>query len=128
MKPLTAAKKLGIFLPATPAEFQNGAISREQFQQLQTDPPEWLQTLRREGPHPRPIVAQKLGITITALKRNDMDKALTTAEINELLVAAPEWLTAARESLAKQRIEDGEVAGAAGTAEGAAETEAGADD
>ncbi|WP_026162112.1 DUF5997 family protein [Corynebacterium ulceribovis] len=105
MKPLTAAKKLGIFLPATPAEFQESAISREQFQQLQTDPPEWLQTLRREGPHPRPVVAQKLGITITALKRNDMDKALTTAEINELLVEAPEWLAKARESMAQQRAE-----------------------
>ena len=76
MKPLTAAKKLGIFLPATPEEFRTGEISHAQFAELQSNPPEWLAELRRNGPHPRPEVARKLGITITALKKNDMDKPL----------------------------------------------------
>lgn len=103
MKPATAAKKLGIYLPATPEEFQRSALTHAEFVELQSNPPEWLVTLRREGPHPRPEVARKLGITITALKNNDMDKPLTTAEIKELLADQPEWLRAARTSLAEQR-------------------------
>lgn len=103
MKPQTAAKKLGIFLPATPEEFQNNALTHDEFVELQANPHQWLQDLRRNGPHPRPVVAQKLGITITALKRNDMDKALTTAEIKSLLENQPDWLRAARTSLAENR-------------------------
>lgn len=105
MKPLTAAKKLGIYLPACPEEFQNSDLTHDQFVELQSNPPEWLAQLRREGPHPRPEVARRLGITITALKKNDMDKPLTTADIKALLADQPEWLAAARESLAKQRAE-----------------------
>ncbi|MDO4685841.1 MAG: DUF5997 family protein [Corynebacterium sp.] len=103
MKPQTAAKKLGIYLPATPESFQNTPLSHEEFVALQTNPPEWLAELRRTGPHPRPVVAQKLGITIAALKRNDMDKPLTTAEIKELLAHQPDWLRAARTQLAEER-------------------------
>lgn len=103
MKPQTAAKKLGLYLPATPEEFQNNALTHQEFNALQDNPPEWLQTLRREGPHPRPVVAQKLGITIAALKRNDMDKPLTTEDIKALLADQPEWLRAARTALAEGR-------------------------
>ena len=103
MKPQTAAKKLGIYLPATPEEFQRQALTHQEFIELQTNPPEWLAQLRRTGPHPRPVVAQKLGITIAALKRNDMDKPLTTAEIKALLEDQPEWLRAARTALAESR-------------------------
>lgn len=103
MKPLTAAKKLGIHLPATPASFQEASLSHEEFVALQEHPPEWLVELRRVGPHPRPEVARKLGITITALKKNDMDRPLTTAEIKALLEDQPEWLRAARTSLAEER-------------------------
>lgn len=103
MKPATAAKKLGIYLPACPEDFQNNALTHAQFRELQQNPPQWLQDLRRQGPHPRAVVAQKLGISITALKRNDADKPFTTAEIQELLTAKPEWLAAAREAHAGQR-------------------------
>lgn len=103
MKPQTAAKKLGLFLPATPEEFQNNALTHEEFVALQENPPEWLQTLRREGPHPRPVVAQKLGITITALKKNELDQPLTTAEIKAMLENQPDWLRAARTQLAEGR-------------------------
>ncbi len=109
MKPMTAAKKLGIYLPAAPQEFQDTPLSHEEFVQHQTNPPEWLQTLRREGPHPRPEVARKLGITISALKANGMDKPLTTADIKALLEDQPDWLREARLSLAKQREGQGEV-------------------
>ena len=109
MKPQTAAKKLGIYLPATPEEFQATALSHAEFVALQTNPPTWLEELRRTGPHPRPVVAQKLGITIAALKRNDMDKPLTTAEIKELLANQPDWLRQARTALAEGRIERGEI-------------------
>lgn len=103
MKPLTAAKKLGIYLPATPPEFQNTPLSHDAFVALQSDPPEWLRELRRTGPHPRPEVARKLGITIAALKRNDVDDALTTQQIKELLENQPTWLREARKQLAEER-------------------------
>lgn len=106
MKPSTAAKKLGIYLPATPQEFQDGAVTHAGLRDLQHEPPEWLQQLRLEGPHPRPVVAQKLGVTIAALKRNDMDKPLTTAEIKAMLADQPEWLSSARTALAEGRAEN----------------------
>ncbi|WP_080795740.1 DUF5997 family protein [Corynebacterium pacaense] len=109
MKPQTAAKKLGLYLPATPEEFQHGALTHEEFRALQENPPEWLSTLRREGPHPRPVVAQKLGVTITALKKNDLDNPLTTAEIKDLLADQPEWLRAARTQLAEGRTQPEET-------------------
>ncbi|WP_165241937.1 DUF5997 family protein [Corynebacterium lizhenjunii] len=105
MRPQTAAKKLGIYLPATPESFRDGAITHAQLRELQNDPPQWLQELRREGPHPRPVVAQKLGISVTALKKNDLDRPLTTAEIKDLLADQPEWLRAARTQLAQSREE-----------------------
>ncbi|OFT88590.1 DUF5997 family protein [Corynebacterium sp. HMSC28B08] len=108
MKPMTAAKKLGIYLPAAPEEFQNSPLSHEDFVSYQINPPEWLQELRREGPHPRPEVARRLGITITALKNNQMDKPLTTTEIKAMLEDQPDWLRQARLSLAQQREERGE--------------------
>src|ERR671921_53909 len=67
MKPATVAKKLGIYLPATPQEFQESTITREEFAELQANPPEWLAELRRNGPHPRPVVAQKLNVSISGL-------------------------------------------------------------
>ena len=110
MKPMTAAKKLGIYLPATPQEFQDGAVTHAELRELQNNPPEWLVELRLSGPHPRPVVAQKLGITIAALKRNDLDKPLTTSEIKELLENQPEWLSAARTSLAENRAAETDAA------------------
>ena len=35
MKPVTAAKKLGIYLPATPQEFQDGAVTHAELRELQ---------------------------------------------------------------------------------------------
>ena len=104
MKPQTAAKKLGIHLPACPPEFQNGGISHAQLRSLQHEPPQWLQQLRLEGPHPRAEVARKLGISVNAVKTH-LDKALTTAEIKELLQNQPEWLSKARTQLAESRKE-----------------------
>ncbi|MEO9326427.1 DUF5997 family protein [Gordonia aurantiaca] len=94
MKPATAAKKLDVYLPATPAEFREGTITREELAALQADPPEWLRTLRAEGPHPKNLVAAKLGVSNSALVRNGITEALTTTQINELLAEMPEWLSA----------------------------------
>ncbi|MDK8845952.1 DUF5997 family protein [Corynebacterium sp. MSK297] len=105
MKPQTAAKKLGIHLPACPPEFQNGGISHAQLRSLQHEPPEWLQQLRLEGPHPRAEVARKLGVSVNAVKTH-LDKALTTAEIKQLLQNQPEWLSKARTQLAESRKEN----------------------
>lgn len=103
MKPATAAKKLGVYLPATPPEFQAGSVTHAELRELQANPPQWLQELRLNGPHPRPEVARKLGISITALKANGMDAPLTTEEIRGLLADQPEWLRKARTTLAQER-------------------------
>ena len=96
MKASTAAKKLGIYLPATPEEFQNSEISRTELNELLESPPEWLQQLRKNGPHPRLVVASKLGVSITGLARAEMTDPLTTAEIKALLQAPPAWLVQER--------------------------------
>ncbi|QPK83905.1 hypothetical protein G7Y29_03685 [Corynebacterium qintianiae] len=111
MKPATAAAKLGIYLPATPAEFRNGAVTHAQLRELQTNPPEWLSELRLNGPHPRPEVARKLGISITALKKNGMDEPLTTEQISELLQNQPEWLRLARTVKASSSSPDPDTEG-----------------
>ncbi|MGP4058816.1 DUF5997 family protein [Mycobacterium sp. 4D054] len=98
MKPATAAKKLDVYLPATPEDFQQNPITRAELAALQDDPPQWLTDLRKNGPHPKNLVAAKLGVSIAALARNDVDGALTTEQINALLEEKPEWLTAERES------------------------------
>lgn len=98
MKPATAAKKLDVYLPATPAEFQQNAITRAELAALQADPPQWLQDLRRNGPHPKNLVAAKLGVSIAGLARGGVTDALTTEEINALLEDKPDWLVAERES------------------------------
>lgn len=97
MKPATAAKKLGVYLPATPESFQNDPLTREAFLELQANPPQWLSELRLNGPHPRDEVARKLGVSISGLVRAGVeDEAYTSVEIKELLVAPPEWLVTER--------------------------------
>ena len=105
MKPETAAKKLGILLEAAPEEFRSGVVTRDELSALQSDPPEWLQVLRREGPHPRTVVAAKLGISNSGLARAGIDEPLTTAEIKALLVAPPAWLVQERSTQAAVRAE-----------------------
>ncbi len=110
MKAATAAKKLGIYLPATPEEFQNSEISRTELNQLQESPPEWLQQLRQNGPHPRLVVASKLGVSIAGLARAGViDNPLTTAEIKELLQAPPAWLVEERATHARVQTENRRV-------------------
>jgi hypothetical protein len=98
MKPATAAKKLDVYLLATPAEFQENAITRAEVAALQADPPQWLKDLRKNGPHPKNLVAAKLGVSIAGLARGGVADALTTEQINQLLEDKPEWLVAERES------------------------------
>ncbi|MGW2025941.1 DUF5997 family protein [Streptomyces decoyicus] len=105
MKPATAAKKLGVYLEATPAEFQEGVVSRTELNALQADPPQWLQELRRNGPHPRPVVAAKLGISISGLARGGVTEPLTTEQIDALKQESPEWLQQERVTQAEVRKE-----------------------
>nr|WP_066043298.1 DUF5997 family protein [Herbiconiux solani] len=109
MKPATAAKKLGIYLPAAPAEFQESPVTREQLNALLASPPEWLVQLRLNGPHPRDIVARKLGVSISGLARAGMTEALTTEEISEYLQSPPEWLVTERRIQAEVRAENRRV-------------------
>ena len=109
MKPATAAKKLGIYLPATPEEFQSGTVSRAEFARLQSDPPEWLVALRRDGPHPRLVVAQKLGVSASGLARAGAPDVMTTAEIKALLEQKPAWLVAERATHAGVQEENARV-------------------
>jgi hypothetical protein len=103
MKPATAAKKLDVYLPATPAEFQEGVVSREELNGLQADPPEWLRDLRRNGPHPRSVVAARLGVSISGLARAGVTEALTTDEIDAIRTDNPDWLERERATQAEVR-------------------------
>ncbi|MEU9875845.1 DUF5997 family protein [Streptomyces phaeochromogenes] len=105
MKPATAAKKLGVYLEATPTEFQEGVVSRSELTALQADPPQWLQDLRSNGPHPRPVVAAKLGVSIAGLARGGVTEALTTEQIEALKAEGPEWLQKERATQAEVRKE-----------------------
>lgn len=107
MKPATAAKKLDVYLPATPAEFRENPITRDELAALQADPPQWLQQLRKDGPHPKNLVAAKLGVSISGLTRGGITEALTSEQIDALLEERPDWLIAERATyqtmLAEQR-------------------------
>ncbi|MGW3287943.1 DUF5997 family protein [Streptomyces sp. NPDC001002] len=105
MKPATAAKKLGVYLEATPAEFREGDVSRATLDELQANPPEWLRELRANGPHPRPVVAAKLGISISGLARGGITEALTTEQIEAIKQDGPEWLEKERATQAEVRKE-----------------------
>lgn len=105
MKPATAAKKLGVYLEATPAEFREGVVSRAELNALQTDPPQWLRDLRHDGPHPRPVVAAKLGVSIAGLARGGVTEPLTTEQIDALKQDEPEWLRRERATQAEVRKE-----------------------
>ncbi|WP_223146341.1 DUF5997 family protein [Streptomyces apricus] len=109
MKPATAAKKLGVYLEATPAEFREGVVSRAELAALQAEPPAWLQELRRNGPHPRPVVAAKLGVSISGLARGGVTEALTTEQIEALKQDSPEWLRKERATQAEVRKEAARV-------------------
>jgi hypothetical protein len=106
MKPETAAKKLGVLLAATPEDFRAAPVTRTAFEQLRTEPPAWLEDLRRDGPHPRPVVAAKLGVSVSGLARAGVDEPLTTAEIKTLLQDMPEWLVTERATQAAVRDEN----------------------
>ncbi|MGQ0840232.1 DUF5997 family protein [Actinokineospora sp.] len=105
MKPATAAKKLGVYLEATPAEFQAGDVSRDELNALQADPPEWLRDLRRNGPHPRQVIAAKLRISIGGLTRAGITDALTTEQVDALKATSPDWLLRERATQAEVRKE-----------------------
>ncbi|MFI5530965.1 DUF5997 family protein [Kitasatospora sp. NPDC051853] len=105
MKPATAAKKLGVYLPATPAEFQEGVVTRDELNALQTNPPAWLTELRQNGPHPRPVVAAKLTVSIAGLARGGVTDALTTEQIEAIKAENPLWLQHERASLVDVRKE-----------------------
>jgi hypothetical protein len=98
MKPSSAAKKLGIYLPAAPEEFQNTPITRDELEALRAEPPQWLVQLRRTGPFPREVVAQKLGISRAGLARGGVGDALDADQIGALLADPPEWLQRERKS------------------------------
>ncbi|GAA3103127.1 hypothetical protein JOF29_003463 [Kribbella aluminosa] len=106
MKPATAAKKLDVYLPATPAEFQEGVVSRDELNALQADPPEWLRELRKNGPHPRPVVAARLGVSISGLARAGVTEALTTEEIDAIRDEDPDWLERERATQAEVRRQE----------------------
>jgi len=109
MKPATAAKKLRVFLPATPAEFQQRPITRDALNALLTNPPQWLVELRLNGPHPRPEMARKLGISTSGLLRAGLTDPLTTAEIRDLLADKPPWLETERALHAEVRAENARI-------------------
>jgi hypothetical protein len=111
MKPATAALKLNVYLPATPREFQDGMVSRDELNELQRDPPQWLVDLRRNGPHPRSVVAARLRVSNSGLARGGVTQPLTTEEIAALIADPPEWLVREREIYAEARREERRLQG-----------------
>lgn len=116
-KPSNAAKRLGVYLPATPREFQENPVTRAELEEMETNPPEWLSDLRRNGPHPRPVVAGRLGISIAGLARGGITEPLTTEQIDELREDPPEWLVREREIAVQVRAEEERLAAARTAAE-----------
>ena len=110
MKPATAAKKLGVFLPATPRRVPGGRGHAAGTQhELQANPPPWLVDLRTNGPHPKHEVARKLGISTSGLARAGIDDSLTTEQIKALLEDQPEWLRLERATQAEVRSENARI-------------------
>lgn len=109
MKPATAAKKLGVLLTATPEEFQQRDVTRDELRELEANPPQWLTTLRADGPHPRPVVAHKLGVSTSGLARAGITDPLTSADIKALLENQPEWLRTERATQAAVHAENARV-------------------
>jgi hypothetical protein len=105
MKPSTVALKLEVYLPATPPSFRDGMISREEFDELQRNPPQWLVDLRRNGPHPRSVVAARLRVSNSGLARGGVTGPLTSAEIAALIADPPPWLVQERETFGEVRRE-----------------------
>nr|WP_296773301.1 DUF5997 family protein [Rhodococcus sp. (in: high G+C Gram-positive bacteria)] len=105
MKPLTAANKLGVYLPATPVEFQTGTITRSELDALRADPPQWLSDLQNSGPFPKDVIARKLGISIAGLTRGGVTEALTADQIDTLLEDKPDWLAKERRTQEEVRAE-----------------------
>ena len=103
MKPATAAQKLDVYLPATPPEFQEGMVSRDEFDELRRNPPQWLVELRRNGPHPRNVIAARLRVSNSGLTRGGVTEALTSDEIAELAADPPVWLLRERDIFAVTR-------------------------
>jgi len=111
MNPVTAAKKLGIHLPAAPEAFREAtAVTRSELAGLISTPPVWLKDLRKNGPHPREVVASRLGISIAGLVRGGVTEPMLTAEIAELGQNPPAWLVRERATYAEVRAEEERVA------------------
>jgi hypothetical protein len=111
MKPQTAARKLGVLLAATPEEFRGRDISREELNELQSNPPEWLTELRRNGPHPRQEVARRLRVSTSGLARGGVTQPLTTEQIKALLDEMPAWLESERATATRVRAEEERLRG-----------------
>ncbi len=105
LKPVTAANKLGIYLPAAPEEFRNTPITREELKALRADPPAWLSDLLTDGPFPRQVMAKKLGVSRSGLARNGITEGLTAKELDKLLADPPKWLIREQETHRKVKEE-----------------------
>ncbi|MDM7855229.1 DUF5997 family protein [Cellulomonas alba] len=110
LKPSTAAAKLGVYLPATPAEFQESPITRDDLAALESNPPQWLVDLRRNGPHPRGVIAARLRVSTSGLARAGITDPLTTDEITALIADPPEWLIRERHTFDEVRREEKRIA------------------
>lgn len=91
MKPGNGGEEAGDLPSRDPEFFSNRGRTRAQYQALVESPPEWLSTLRRDGPHPR-AAAAKLGVSASGLRLAGVADVMTTAEIRALLEEMPDWL------------------------------------
>lgn len=85
-------------------------MSRDELDELQANPPEWLRDLRRNGPHPKQLIAQKLGISTSGLVRAGLTEALTTEQINAIKAENPDWLVRERATYQEFKAEEARLA------------------
>jgi hypothetical protein len=62
--------------------------------------------LRRDGPHPRSVVAARLRVSTSGLARHGLTDPLTTEQIDAIIADPPPWLSLERASLAEVRREE----------------------
>ncbi len=113
MKPVTAAAKLGIYLPAAPEEFRTSPITRGLAAQRTLSARGGRAEAGRvpfrtragrhhravgHGPFPREVVAQKVGVSRSGLARAGITEPLDADQIGTLIAEPPEWLVRERES------------------------------
>ena len=81
MKPATAAKKLGVYLEATPAEFREGMVTREELNALQNDR---LRAERKEAEESASALLKNITAACSAVER-EMEEYMSSITLQNMI-------------------------------------------